>query len=669
MSTPIGVIKKFVNALTTTKKRGTAAVDVALKAVGAESYAALKSEIATAKSDASYQDKDFLLQKCGINIDNEDTGAITGSDAGGSTVKSSKYVVPENTTVYSSSGSITTVTTITELTREQYNSFVSDGLSVNVTYKEVSNKVAGKNFNKDSATYLTKQRFVTSALYTWWIPQSLALINQSLGINFTDGRAKLNTLEIVFDNEGTDEPAVEVDLEYKKGYASKATLTINSDLLYKMTAKNFDGTLPKESCVDSDIYDNEVNYTNYLDRLILTALTEVALAANIPYVDELPDAISGGLCVLTGGYDDASTYPISFSEINDTTPLSGYTQLRYLAKNYADGIPDGVTYNADKTALIVSEEFEGKDVLNLANFAGTVKNVNAKAAIVGVKLIANSLNNSILGGAGDDIFIFTAGNDTINDYAAGDKISFAAEITNVSLKGSDVIFTVGENTLTVKNGVEKNLTIINSKGKTYDTVVSDIKTLTITNKTSSPATLASDIRIADATKRTKDITIVGNKLSNTIIGGSKVDKIYGEAGNDSILGGKGNDILFGGSGLDILDGGIGNDKLNGGSGNDKIFGGKGNDTLFGGAGNDSLWGDAGADIFIYSSGDGKDIIFGFDDKDTLTLDCFNFTATYKNDALTLTFDDGSVTLKEFTSKTFHVNDDAYTLSDSKFVKK
>ena len=45
--------------------------------------------------------------------------------------------------------------------------------------------------------------------------------------------------------------------------------------------------------------------------------------------------------MLVGGYDDASTYPISFSEINDTTPLSGYTQLRYLAKNYADGIPDG----------------------------------------------------------------------------------------------------------------------------------------------------------------------------------------------------------------------------------------------------------------------------------------------------------------------------------------
>ena len=160
---------------------------------------------------------------------------------------------------------------------------------------------------------MTKQRFVTSALYNWWIPQSL-------GINFTDGRAKLNTIEIIFDNAGTSAPAVEVDLEYKKGYASKATLTINSDLLYKMTEKNFDGTLPKESCVDSDTYDNEVNYTNYLDRLILTALTEVALAANIPYVDELPD---------------------------------------------------GVTYNADKTALIVSEEFEGKDILNLANFAGT----------------------------------------------------------------------------------------------------------------------------------------------------------------------------------------------------------------------------------------------------------------------------------------------------------
>ena len=91
--------------------------------------------------------------------------------------------------------------------------------------------------------------------------------------------------------------------------------------------------------------------------------------------------------------------------------------------------------------------------------------------------------------------------------------------------------------------------------------------------------------------------------------------------------------------------------------------------MIGGTGNDSLWGNDGADIFIYNSGDGKDVIFGFDSKDTLTLDSMDFTASYKNKAVTLTFEDGSVTLKDFTATTFHINDDTYKISGSKFVKK
>ena len=117
-------------------------------------------------------------------------------------------------------------------------------------------------------------------------------------------------------------------------------------------------------------------------------------------------------------------------------------------------------------------------------------------------------------------------------------------------------------------------------------------------------------------------------------------------------------------------GGTGDDKLYGGSGNDKIYGNKGNDSLWGNGGNDSLWGNAGADTFIYSSGDGKDIIYGFDDKDTLTLDNLDFTASYSKSKGTITFkvDDGSVILKDFTATTFHINDDTYKISGSKLVK-
>ena len=129
-------------------------------------------------------------------------------------------------------------------------------------------------------------------------------------------------------------------------------------------------------------------------------------------------------------------------------------------------------------------------------------------------------------------------------------------------------------------------------------------------------------------------------------------------------------MLVGGSGNDSLDGGASKDTLVGGDDNDKLFGGIGDDILEGGKGNDSLWGEAGADTFIYHKGDGKDIIYGFDNGDTLTLDNLDFTPSYKNNAVTFKVSGGSITLKNFNATTFHINDDIYQInSKNKFVKK
>ena len=61
-------------------------------------------------------------------------------------------------------------------------------------------------------------------------------------------------------------------------------------------------------------------------------------------------------------------------------------------------------------------------------------------------------------------------------------------------------------------------------------------------------------------------------------------------------------------------------------------------------------------------------ISGFDDKDTLTFDNLDFQTSYskKNNAVTFKFADGSVTLKDFTATTFHVNNDVYKISNGKF---
>ncbi len=94
--------------------------------------------------------------------------------------------------------------------------------------------------------------------------------------------------------------------------------------------------------------------------------------------------------------------------------------------------------------------------------------------------------------------------------------------------------------------------------------------------------------------------------------------------------------------------------------NTKITGNALANTIQGGSKKDTLYG---------GYGDGKDTIVGFDNNDTLTLDGLDFTASYKNKAVTLKFDDGgSIMLKSFTATTFHIDDDVYRISGSKLKK-
>ncbi|MBQ4404015.1 MAG: hypothetical protein II857_06340 [Selenomonadaceae bacterium] len=670
MSTPVGVIKKFVKTLVETKKTGEEAADEAFKAVGAISYDVFREKYTNASYGVASQN--FAEQNCGVRITNTDTGAITGSDAGGKTTKTAESIVPESAKA-------------TKLTNSQYNSFTKNGLKFNISYVEKSDVDAGENFGYSGANFLAKQKLVTRALYNWWIPESVDLINESLGINFTDDSSNLKEVDIEFDywNPMNIHTAMSIYFEYDLGRLSKAKIILNANLLNNLTENDKNGTLDSKQYYNRTAYPyvttgygNTAPFTNYLDRLFLMAFTEIALKSNIAYLEDLPKDVFEGLCAIVGGYDDASQNYGDFVNRDNNNSVTGYTRLRYLAKNYSDGVPDGVSYNAKKTVLTVTADYT-EDTLDLADFESTVKHVKASALKKNIKITGNALENSIIsgagndyllggkgndtlnggkgndtlkGGAGNDIFIYTAGKDVISDYSAGDKISVGSAISKATLSGSDVVFTIGKGTLTVKNGADKKLSMINSKGKEYTTVVSGATTLTINNKTTSPVTLSADIGTADASKRTSAVKIVGNKLDNVILGGSKNDIIYGEGGNDSIIGNKGNDKLYGGLGSDTLKGGAGND------------------TLIGGAGNDSLWGDAGADVFIYSAGTGKDIIFGFDAKDTLTLDSLDFTATYKNSAVTFKFEDGTLTLKDFTAKTFNINDDTYKISGSKLVK-
>ena len=80
--------------------------------------------------------------------------------------------------------------------------------------------------------------------------------------------------------------------------------------------------------------------------------------------------------------------------------------------------------------------------------------------------------------------------------------------------------------------------------------------------------------------------------------------------------------------------------------------------------------DAGADTFIYESGQGKDVIFGFENTDMLEI-TGAFSASYNKSKKEIYFKVDStaeaLTLKNFTATTFNVNGTNYKISGSSLV--
>ena len=125
---------------------------------------------------------------------------------------------------------------------------------------------------------------------------------------------------------------------------------------------------------------------------------------------------------------------------------------------------------------------------------------------------------------------------------------------------------------------------------------------------------------ADTAEATVTVT-VDNPFDRVETGGGGSDFLFGRGGDDLILAGAGRDFLFASRGDDYVDGGRGNDLVSGGQGNDTLLGGAGRDTIFagsgddviaGGRGNDRIFGGSGRDSFRFETGDGSDVIYGFE---------------------------------------------------------
>ncbi|MBQ6296792.1 MAG: hypothetical protein IJK81_03750 [Selenomonadaceae bacterium] len=366
-------------------------------------------------------------------------------------------------------------------------------------------------------------------------------------------------------------------------------------------------------------------------------------------------------------------------------------------------LPEGVS--VEKNKLSFTKNFDGTE-FDVNNLSKPIKSVDATKLDHGVEITASPKVKEFNGSKYDDVYYcepqadedFTPTQNTTSakiKLGKGDDTVYSGKKTNnmylyTKGDGRDVIYGFNAKS-TLKLGNGKDTYAKETCGSDVIITVGDGEILL------SDAASLSSVKVQGTLTKAKKIyndkskkVITGTSYSDTIENNGSRVTINAQGGDDSISNkfdgkqssisaGAGNDFIENyGDKITIL-GGAGNDTINnywadnvsidGGTDNDLIYNHGNYTTIRGGKGNDSLWGDYGADTFIYSKGDGKDVIFGFDDNDILTFNNIEFTSSYKNEAVTFKVNGGSVTLKDFTATTFHINNDTYQISGSNLAKK
>ena len=262
------------------------------------------------------QAKAFLEAFCGINIDNKDTGSITGADAGGAKVKTAESIVPEQGSISDLRYPSSETTTINGLT---------------FFWPQVEDEA---------------QIAVIKGINTWWAKEGLNLIEESFGLRFTE----------------KDTPARFIDVDFEKSWAVDLASVTNSygfngvtrDLRLTINMRYWDET------VATDVNGISKDGAQYLDRTLAHELTHAVMAASITGFNLLPKCIIEGSAELVHGIDDVrgdelvdyvnlsnssglqrleSTFSLSGSNtyyFPDPAYAGGYMLLRYFAKQVAD---------------------------------------------------------------------------------------------------------------------------------------------------------------------------------------------------------------------------------------------------------------------------------------------------------------------------------------------
>ena len=514
----IDVIKAFMAALDNSNKNSSIdMLDEAIKACS--NFEGINDAVNHFLYDASIASSasDFLTNYCGIIVGGNDTGAITGSDAGGSTAKNGSDIVPET-------GNIDTGFTDT--------SFTSNGLTLTL----------GSSYDSSSDAHKT----IWQALKTWWVDGALNLISDSYGSNYgfsTASSATIKEITVQFTTDSSSSALASVGHTYDTGNGRAASLTLNINMHYYSGVTSTSINSNKDGASGS-------SGSMYLDRVLAHEFTHAVMAANINWFSALPLWIIEGMAELTHGIDDVRG---SISILANNTSLltnvvksmsndskdytsdyaysGGFMFLRWLAKNYNSGdVLYGTEYNDNDTK---QGKGKSKKLYRSINNTGNNKTIYALA---GNDKITNSGSYvTVVGGTGNDtinlngssetvVYSSGDGKDVLIGFGESDSISIAAgAITTSTLKKNNVILTVGKGTITLNDAKGQLLNVIDADGN-------------LSTKMYGKGT----------------VTVQGFNTNDTIEGWAKADSLNGANGDDTLIGGKGNDSLTGGSGADIF---------------------------------------------------------------------------------------------------------------------
>ncbi len=288
--------------------------------------------IITALSKFKGTAENFLLNYCGIVLNNDDTGAITGKDAGGSVnAKNKDNIIQENSQTIKSVPANNSTTTIAGLTFHW-------------------------KYTKGTTTEYTIAQYIRS----WWAEQGLKLIADSYGLDFQNATVKNINVEFDYSNEHPDWVAWVTNYGNKKtNYRTtgELELTINMNYYSKFDSSNYNGVNPDKP-------------NNYLDRILAHELTHAVMAANIDYFNYLPSYIKEGAAELVHGIDDWRDLKAVVKSVSDLTNAlkncykasnanysGGYLLLRFLAKQVEAANKNGITWSWGSSSGCAPSEF------------------------------------------------------------------------------------------------------------------------------------------------------------------------------------------------------------------------------------------------------------------------------------------------------------------------